>query len=54
MYFIRSGRINVENIDWYSILYKDEKTVNIEKVSRDRVKTELLSVVEELWKNADI
>ena len=54
MYFIRSGRINIETIDWYSILYENEKTVNIEKVSSDRVKTELLSVVGELWKNADI
>lgn len=51
MYIIRSGRINVETIDWYSILYKDEKTVNIEKVSSDRVETELLSAVRELWKN---
>lgn len=51
VYIIRSGRINVETIDWYSILYKDEKTINIEKVSCDRVETELLSAVRELWKN---
>ena len=54
MYIIKSGRINVETIGWYSILYKNEKTVNIEKVSSDRVETELLSVIRELWKNADI
>jgi hypothetical protein len=54
MYTIRSGRINVETISWYSILYKNEKTVNIEKVSSDRVETELLSVIRELWKNANI
>ena len=54
MYIIKSGRINVETISWYSILYKNEKTVNIEKVSSDRVETELLSVIRELWKNANI
>ena len=48
MYIIRSGRIKIETIDWYSILYKDEKTVNIEKVSGDRVETELLSACKKL------